>query len=485
MADILIIDDEPFIQELLSEMVERLGHTAYTAGTLDKGMAILKQSDIDLVFLDINLPDGDGLESLLSIRQSPSNPDVIVITAVGSSKGAAIAIQNGAWDYITKPFEEDKLNLQITRATDYRKLKEKHNIPVAINVAGIIGETGGIKACIDQIAECATSKANILISGETGTGKELFAKAIHNNHHIVTGNYIVVDCSALPENLVESVLFGHVKGAFTGADRTSEGLIKKANQGTLFLDEIGELPLPIQKRFLRVLQEKRFRPVGSSNEDSSDFHLISATNRNLDEMVRDGKFRKDLLYRLKTVSITLPPLRDRKEDIQILTQHYIRHFCKTMGIKTKALLPETLDILEEYSWPGNVRELVNAIEKAVMTEPDHPILYPMFLPDNIRINFTQNRMVDTDIKQQSGNEKSHHSEPLLADLYKDDSFPPLKEFREETIGKIESIYLKSLLDRKNWDISEAVSISGIGKSHLYALIKKYKLKRKPTSSVPE
>lgn len=479
MALILIIDDEAFIRESLAERIRRLNHTPFAAGTLEEGFRLLAQEPVDLVFLDINLPDGNGLEAMSEIKQGPSEPEVIIITAVGSTEGAAMAIQNGAWDYVTKPFNADEIRLLTERTIEYRQAKQKQMMPVAIDSRNIIGKSRAVKACLEQVAQCAGSMADVLIQGETGTGKELFAKAIHDNHLTITGDYIVVDCSAMPDTLAESVLFGHVKGAFTGADKASDGLVRQADQGTLFLDEIGELPLELQKRFLRVLQERKFRPVGSSREIKSNFRLISATNRNLDEMVKQGKFRQDLLHRLKTVTITLPPLRERKEDIQILAQHYIHRFCKNMSIKTKALLPETLEVLEAYPWPGNVRELVNAIEKAIISEPGLPILYPMFLPKNIRIDVAQAKLKSNEESDPAGKSMPHPATPPLSQLF-DDTTPlsSLKSFRETAVNEMESLYLKTLLVRCDWDLEKSADISGLSKSRLYYLIKKYDLKQK-------
>ena len=476
MASILIIDDEKLIRISLSERIKKMNHQVSTAATLKEGLTLVNEETYDVVFLDINLPDGNGLDVLPSIRQSHSAPEVIIITALGDSSGAETAIRNGAWDYITKPFDKNEIQLLLERALEYRDACKGKVIPVIMETSEIIGQSRKIKECIDQIAACAASDANVLIQGETGTGKELFAKAIHTNHLNITGEYVIVDCSALPETLVESVLFGHVKGAFTGADKKADGLVKKADQGTLFLDEVGELPLSLQKTFLRVLQEKKFRPVGSSSEIVSNFRLISATNRDLDKMVKEGKFREDLLHRLKTLSIQLPPLRDRKTDIQILTQHFIRQFVKKTGSKMKALLPESLEMLENYPWPGNVRELANAVEKAIISNPGVPLLYPMFFPQRIRVHKAKRN-----IKQEKAdiNKERYVSDsfsPLLSSLYEGEVLPSLKSFREDTSAKLDILYLKTLLDRNDWHIETVISQSGIKKSQLYALIKKYNLK---------
>lgn len=477
MANILIIDDEEFIRESLSERINRLNHKVWTAATLQEGMEHLEATTFDLVFLDVNLPDGNGLEALPAIKQNQSTPEVIIITAVGSSQGASLAIQSGAWDYITKPFTREQISLHVQRTLDYRQAKLARIVPVAIDVGDIIGTSRELKKCIKQVAQCAGSDANVLILGETGTGKELFARAIHENSPAITGEYVVVDCAAMPENLIESVLFGYIKGAFTGAEKSSDGLIIQADQGTLVLDEVGELPLSMQKTFLRVLQERTFRPVGSPKEMSSNFRLISATNRDLAQMVEDGKFRRDLFHRLNSMTMKLPALRERKDDIPILSQHYTLQLCRKHALKLKPLLPETIDFLESYDWPGNVRELINALEKAILTEPELPVLYPMFLPDPIRINFAEKQLGTLDTCQLNDIPNQSFIESVYSTLFSKDSFPKLKEFRDMALSEIESLYLKSLLKQTDWNFDNAAYISGISKSRIYSLVKKYDLKK--------
>lgn len=477
-AAILIIDDEEVIRESLSERVERVGHRVQSASTLQMGLKLLDKESFDLVFLDINLPDGNGLEALPEIRKTPSNPEVIIITALGSSQGAAMAIENGAWDYITKPFDKDEIVLHIERSIEYRRAKKEQPRAVVIDAAGIIGQSNAIRECLNQVAQCAACDAGVLILGETGTGKELFARAIHDNSHVRSGDYVVVDCAAMPETLMESVLFGYVKGAFTGADKPSEGLIKKAEGGTLFLDEVGELPLSMQKTLLRVLQEKRFRPVGSSKEVSSDFRLISATNKNLARMVEEGTFREDLYHRLKTMSIILPSLRERKEDIELIAQHYIPRLCAKHFLQSKALLAETLTLLESYRWPGNVRELVNALEKAILTEPNFEVLYPMFVPKEIRIDVAGSKLDCEPLPASSGEAGSPVLQSFLSKLYTLESIPELKDFREQAVSELESLYLKSVLSHTDGNINKTIEVSGLSKSRLYSKISTYNLKKK-------
>jgi DNA-binding NtrC family response regulator len=269
----------------------------------------------DVIFLDVRLPDGIGLDAIQKIKANSSAPEVVIITGEGDPNGAELAIQYGAWDYIEKPPSVQSVILPLVRALQYRTEKKDAQKPLMIKRDNIIGNSPQLLRSLKKLARAAQSQASVLIEGETGTGKELFAMAIHQSSSRSGKNFVVVDCAALPETLVESVLFGHAKGAFTGADQAKEGLVKQADQGTLFLDEIGELPLSLQKAFLRVLQEQRFRPIGGGSEVNSDFRLIAATNRDLDRMVQEKQFRQDLLFRIRSLVITLPPLRERPEDI--------------------------------------------------------------------------------------------------------------------------------------------------------------------------
>ena len=304
-----------------------------------------------------------------------------------------MAMDSGAWDYLLKPLSRHDVVLQVKRALEYRAskkaLKSSKNI---FNRSKIIGSNPKLMARLNTVAQCAGTNANVLITGATGTGKELFANLIHANSRQKENPFVVVDCAALPEQLVESLLFGHVKGAFTGADANREGLVKKADGGTLFLDEVGELSLSIQKKLLRILQERKFRPVGSTQEVESNFRLISATNRDLEQMVENRRFRNDLLFRLKTIQLDLPALRDCKEDIKDLTLHYIYELCNHHGLETKGFVPEFLEYLENYHWPGNTRELISSLEKAILADPESPTLYPNYLPNPIRLQYLKNTL---------------------------------------------------------------------------------------------
>ncbi len=475
MAKILIIDDDEYVRDILSARIEKLNHDVMTAASLSRGLELIQSCALDLVFLDVHLPDGNGLDALPAIRQTVSQPEVIIITGMGSFKGAEAAIGSGAWDYIEKPFYKEPLILQIQQALEYRNARRKQAERILLKTDDIVGKSARLKECLNQLAECASSQASVMIRGESGTGKELFARAIHDNSPVSAGGYIVVDCAALPSTLIESLLFGHRKGAFTGADQAAEGLIKMADNGTLFLDEVGELPLAAQKTFLRVLQEKKFRPVGSASEITSHFRLISATNRNLEKMAKEGLFREDLLFRLKTVVIDLPPLRDRKEDIQELAVHFTSVLCRKHGTVRKVMLPETLSILENHDWQGNVRELINVIEKALLSDPDIPIVYPMHLPDFIRLaHLKKGLQKNAALSPEPGLPSPDAFRPPPLTL---DPIPTFQKYRDAAQQQMESHYFSNLLDRTGWNLDEAALRSGLSKNRLYFYIRKYQIQK--------
>jgi len=337
MGKVLIIDDDQMFCEMLSDMVTDMGHGVKVAHSLSQGLADALSGPFDVVFLDVRMPDGSGLSALPKIRELSDAPEVIIITGAGDPDGAELAIVNGAWDYIEKQSSIKRMTLPLVRALQYREEKKAKKPLVALKLEGIVGHSPKMRECYDLLAQAADSDANVLIYGETGTGKELFARAIHNNSGRAGKNFVVVDCAALTESLVESALFGYEKGAFTGADKAQVGLIKQADGGTLFLDEVGELPIIMQKAFLRVLQEKRFRPLGARQEVESNFRLVAATNRHLDRLVEEGGFRQDLLFRLRTLSLNLPPLWERLEDVKDLVLFHTGKLCESYGIAQKGI----------------------------------------------------------------------------------------------------------------------------------------------------
>jgi two-component system NtrC family response regulator len=464
-ANILIIDDDKGMSYTLSRMVQETGHSAQTAFTINEGMSIAQTRDFDVIFLDVKLPDGNGLDIIPNIQALPFPPEIIIITAFGEKNGASKALKSGVWDYIEKPARIDTMKLSLLRALEYRNQKKALKMPLAIERSGIIGTSPKLLMCITLMAHAAKSEANVLLRGETGTGKELFARAIHKNSSRSQKSFIVVDCGSLPGDLAESILFGHAKGAFTGAEKSHEGLIKQADGGTLFLDEVGNLPIDIQRKFLRVLQERRYRPVGSEIEVESNFRLVSATNRDLESESEVGSFRKDLLFRLVTFVIELPALRERIKDIKEITNYYVDKLCKKYGGKSKIISNEFLELLSQYEWPGNIRELESTLERAVVMEPFSPTLYPKHLPDYIRAT-----ILDVSIGEQktvTGKKQS-----ALNSLNK---LLPWREYRQKAMHQVEKRYLKDLIQSTGGDIIAACEISGLKRARLYQLLKKYSI----------
>jgi two-component system, NtrC family, response regulator len=463
MANILVIDDDSMLCEMVCRKLHTLEHETTSAHSLSHGMKAISEYTFDLVLLDVRLPDGSGIEALPQFKSAESRPEIIIITGEGDPDGAELAIETGAWDYIEKPLSMREITLQVTRALEYRQEKSICRPATLLKRKGIIGGDPKLEACLERVAQSAITDAPVLISGETGTGKELFARAVHANSRRSSGPFVVLDCAAFPEKLVESILFGHLKGAYTGADQARDGLILQADKGTLFMDEVGELPVLVQKAFLRVLQERRFRPIGGDRELVSDFRLVAATNQDLDAMVQGGQFRKDLLFRLKAAAIHLPPLKERKADIEVLTLHYISLFCKRYGIPIKGVSPEFMQTLKAYTWSGNVRELVNAIDASIANAQEHDVLVPMHLPVDIRVS----------IKRQTIRNNRVAAVPGAGTKAERADLPSLKASIEAT----EKRYLQTLMTRIQGDIKAACRISGLSRSGLYARLKKYDIER--------
>lgn len=382
MAHVLIIDADAVFAQLVAGIAEGLGHRASRAGGLAEGR--LLADDADVVFLAATLPDGNGVEAMPGLRALPGQPEIIVTAEGGDPDGAERAIRHGAWEWLRKPLPADRVVLPLLRALDYRARLPAQR-PSSRLKHSIVGVSTAIRRCLDVVAEAAGSDAAALVTGETGVGKELFARAIHDNSPRAATPFVAVDCASLPRSLAGSILFGHRKGAFTGADSNRDGLVLQADQGTLFLDEVGELPLSMQKMFLRVLQEHRFRPVGGRTEITSDFRLIAATNRDLEDMAERSTFRSDLLYRMRTVVVSIPPLRERCEDVTALAGHYLPRIWARFALPEKDISPDFHETLLAYHWPGNVRELIHTLERAVLASQDAPKLFARHLPDYLRI----------------------------------------------------------------------------------------------------
>ncbi len=471
MSKILIIDDDLYLCDILSRAILKRGYQAAFGITLKDGMRMASQKEFDVIMLDVQLPDGNGIKKIPEIMKLSGCPDVIIMTGVGDPDGAELSIESGAWDYIEKPASVEAMMLPLIRVLEYRKEKKENKIPLVLDREGIIGDSPAIKRCLDLVSLCALSDVNVLITGETGTGKELLSRAIHNNSNRSDNDFIVLDCSSIPENLIESLLFGHVKGSFTGAEENKTGLVKQADNGTLFLDEVGELPLNMQKSFLRVLQEQSFRPVGSKKEVKSNFRLVAATNRDLEKMVLEGTFRKDLLYRLNSFIIQAPLLKERKEDILNLTMYFLSKICRESDKMSKGFSPDFIQVLNAYDWPGNIRELLNTLQSSFATAVNETILYSTHLPVHIRARAARSSFPMQSKKSVgTANQKSE----VLKNI-EESSIEKYKLFREKLIEGGEKEYFTTLASISEGKAKKACEISGLSRSRFYYFIKKYEI----------
>jgi len=367
---ILVVDDERSMREFLEIFFRREGFEVSTAADAQTAILCMENDDIDVVITDMQMPEGSGLDVLHAARDISPDAVVIVITAFASTDSAIAAMKEGAYDYITKPFKVDEMRLVVEKALEKKVLaRENRRLKTELRsqarIRNIIGSSDAMQRVFELIGQVAGTKTNVLIAGESGTGKELVARAIHDQSDRCDRSFVAVNCGAIPENLLESELFGHVKGAFTGAVQNKEGLFEIADGGTLFLDEIGELPLALQVKLLRVIQEKTIRRVGGTGDRTVDVRLVSATNRRLEDEVAAGHFREDLYYRLNVIQIALPSLRERVDDVPLLVQHFVEKFSAELGKPIDGLSEEAMAQLATYAFPGNVRELENIIERAV------------------------------------------------------------------------------------------------------------------------
>ncbi len=386
---ILIVDDEENVIHFLSRLLEDEGYAVETAGTAEEVRTRDWEAPLDLAIIDLRLQPGeDGISLLQLLRERLPETSTILMTAYGSIESAVAAMRAGAYDYVTKPFRAEEILKVVTKALEQRRLQRevwrlRREVERRYSFANLIGKSPAMQELFHQIEQVAASRGTVLVSGESGTGKELVARAIHYNSPRRSGPFVVIDCASIPETLQESELFGHAKGAFTGAVGTKRGLFEEADGGTLFLDEVGELRPPTQATLLRVLQDGTFRRVGDTRTLRVDVRVIAATNKDLAEGIRTGRFREDLYYRLKVVPIHLPPLRERREDIPLLADHFLQHSMAQARAEVRRITPQGLDLLLRYPWPGNVRELENTIERALLF-CDGEAIGPEHLPPEIR-----------------------------------------------------------------------------------------------------
>ncbi len=442
---ILIVDDEAIIRESLRDWLSDVGHQVLTAENGLQALEIIEKEKPGIAFVDLVMPGMDGIELLKRTKEISPSIDVVIITAYGSIPTAINAMREGAYDYIEKPFCPERAELLVDKLVEHQRLIEENislhqKLEERYQFENIIAKSSKMRQVIEAIKVVAKSNATVLITGESGTGKELIARATHSQSYRKDKPFIAVSCAALPESLLESELFGHEKGAFTGAHAQRKGKFEVANRGSLFMDEIGEMSANIQVHLLRVLEEKEFTRVGGNEPIKVDVRVISATNKDIKKAVANGQFREDLYYRLNVVPIELPPLRERKEDIPLLAQHFLKKFAVENQKEIIGFSPETTDFLLKYEWPGNVRELENAIERAVI--------------------LTKNSYIEaTDLAQE--NLLMAHSAP---------SGRSLKEVERERILNV--------LNETSGNRSETARILGISRATLYNKLREYELNGK-------
>jgi DNA-binding NtrC family response regulator len=428
---VLIIDDEAEIRESLQTLLEMEGFAVEAAATGEAGLQRIGEHPFDLILLDLTLPGRNGMEILAEIRGQENGLPVIMITAFGTVENAVRAMQSGAANFIQKPWDNEKLLADIRAAVGRRRAEEenvqlKRALKQRYNFENIVGKSEPMLKIFDLVAQVANSRSTVLLQGESGTGKEVIAKALHLNSPRHDRPFVPVNTGSMPTDLLESTLFGHVKGAFTSAIASKKGLFEMADRGTLFLDEIATMSLETQAKILRVLQDRRFMHLGGVQEVQVDVRIIAATNVDLRQMVREGRFREDLFYRLNVITIDLPPLRQRREDIPLLVQYFLKKYAEENDRPVRRITPEALRPLLSYSWPGNVRELENVIERAVVLSGGNEITLDL-LPDNILGR---------------GSMLTLHDPPADASLF-------------EIVEEVEKRIITDMLEKCNWNQTEA------------------------------
>jgi DNA-binding NtrC family response regulator len=455
---ILIVDDETVIRDGIKRVLEGDQFEVETCKSGHIAIERLQEKDYGLIITDLKMPDMNGIEVLKAVKALQPDIPVIIITGYASIDTAVEAIKNGASDYISKPFAPDLLLEKVQNALSQRSMPQdeiglKQEISLHHGFHQFIGESKEMQKVYQRIMRVAATNSTVLITGESGTGKELTARAIHENSPRKEKPFVAVDCSSLAETLLESELFGHVKGSFTGAAQAKTGLFQIADGGTLFLDEVSNISLSTQAKLLRVLQERKITPIGGTQLVPIDIHLVAATNRNLRTMVNEGIFREDLFFRLNIIPIELPPLRDRTQDIPILIRHFLKKYTTEIGKKIRGVAPDVQSFLENYSYPGNVRELENMIERAVVLAEG----------DIIR-----NEDLELwDSKETTSNSVIDHI-PMNAEELKEMK----RHIRDHAIESLESLFVRNALERNNWNVTRAAEETGILRPNFQSMMKK-------------
>ena len=437
-ARILVVDDSVLTLEVIQRNLSAAGYDVYTAASVHQAVDFLEHDSVDLVITDIKMPKISGLELLKYVKENLKDTEIMIITGYPSVKGAVEAVKDGAKDYLVKPFTDEELLAAVAKMLEKQANRQAAEVKVFPANDSIIGNSVGMQKVYKLIGKAAKTKVNVLITGESGTGKELVARAIHYNSPERSGPFVPVNCTAIPDTLLESELFGHVKGAFTGASTSRAGFFQIADGGTLFLDEIGDISLKTQVDLLRVLQRKEFRRLGGQEEIKVDVRILAATNRDLKTAISENKFREDLFYRLNVISIPVPPLRNRKDDIPLLVKAFIRRYCLEMNKDPVKMTPSALNLLMDYNWPGNVRELENVIERALVIGRGKEIV-----PEDLPFS-----------RKQVGPEKMPNSLKLM-----------------------EKMHIKRILEETHWNISKTARLLEIDRQTLYNKIAKYTIEK--------
>ncbi len=441
---ILIVEDEETLRESIKRIFTKEGYTVEAVESAEQGLTLIESNLYDVVISDIILPGMDGIEMLTRVREQFPDQIFIIVTAYASLDTSVKALRAGAYDYIMKPIIHEEIK-QVVRNAVRQKTLQSENVLLKREIAkehdfsSIIGESPALKSILAEVKKVTDTRSNVLLLGETGTGKELFARVIHHNSSRRDMPFVPINCSAIPENLLETELFGHVRGAFTGAIASKKGLLEEAEGGTVFLDEIGDMGLPLQAKVLRVIEDQVIRPVGSTKGTKADIRFITATNRDLRAAVRDGVFREDLYYRINVITLQIPPLRERKDDIRSLVRYYLDRYSQDMGKTVREVDPSALEMMVNYLWPGNVRELQNVVERAIILA-DGDCITTECLPEGIK-------------GDGSFHDEAFDKKLTIGDYTKAFIVRYQKQFNEQQIADMLGITRKSLWEkRKKWGI---------------------------------
>src|SRR5271170_1974172 len=476
-GSILVVDDESEIREGLELLLSSEGYGVSSAETGESGLVKLGEHPFDLLLLDVSLPDGNGLDLLREIRRRDPHLSVVLITAYGSIDMARAAFKGGALDFITKPWSNDELLAQVAQAVESRRLRDenvqlKRALKQRFNFPNIIGKSDRMQTLLNLVTQVAPSRSTVLISGESGTGKELIAKAVHSASPRADKAFIPVNTGSIPIDLLESQLFGHVKGAFTSAIASKKGLFEAADQGTIFFDEISTISPETQAKLLRVIQEREFMRLGATETIKVDVRILAASNEDLRKLVRDGRFREDLYHRLNVISVHLPPLRERKQDIPLLVERFLDQFCKDNGKPARLFTAAAMKLLMDYDWPGNIRELENAVERAVVLSTQDSMDADL-LPESVRT-----REIVKGVRLQL----AEFMPPLPGESGSRGPLPPPSLF--EILEEVERRIIMDMLERTNWNQTEAAERFQIPLSTLNQKIKRLGIETRRRPGAP-